>query len=254
MSATPRLYVECDLSQDGLASLSDEQAHYLLNVLRLDAGAPVRLFNGRNGEWEGTITREGKRKAHVFGLAKLRDQASVPDIWLLFAPLKKTRTDFVIEKATELGVARLLPVFTSRSDAQAVRTDRFHRIAIEAAEQTERLDIPDIAEGQSLDAVLASWRPSRLLFFCDEAGDEGGRPWGGDSGRASPALGMFAAAPPSPAAILIGPEGGFTPAERERLRARPFVRPIGLGPRILRAETAALACLAIWQAVSGDWR
>lgn len=254
MSATPRLYVEADLSTEGSAPISEEQAHYLLTVLRLEAGAPLRLFNGRDGEFEGRIAREGKRRAHATELRRLREQTAAPDVWLLFAPLKKARTDFVIEKATELGAARLMPVFTERSDAQAVRTDRFHRIAIEAAEQTERLDLPDIAEAIRLDTALQVWKSARTLIYCDEAGDDGGKPWGGEAGRAPPALAVMASATPPPAAILIGPEGGFSPAERMLLRSLPFVRPVGLGPRILRAETAALACLALWQAAQGDWR
>jgi 16S rRNA (uracil1498-N3)-methyltransferase len=184
----------------------------------------------------------------------VREQATPPDLWLLFAPLKKTRTDFVVEKAVELGVREIRPVLTERCEAQAVRTDRLQRIAIEAAEQTERLDVPPVREARRLDLALKDWDPARLLYFCDEAGDEGDRPWGGEAGRAAPMADVLKAAPAPAGAILIGPEGGFSPAERTMLRKLDFVRPVGLGPRILRAETAAAAALAIWQAVLGDWR
>ena len=160
----------------------------------------------------------------------------------------------MVEKAVELGAAEILPVLTERTDAETVRVDRLGRIAVEAAEQTERLDVPPVREAVKLEALLAKWDAQRLLIYADEAGDEGGRPWGGESGRAGPMAEVLAGMGDSPAAILIGPEGGFSPAERKRLRDLPFVRPVGLGPRILRAETAALASLVLWQSIRGDWR
>jgi 16S rRNA (uracil1498-N3)-methyltransferase len=144
-------------------------------------------------------------------------------------------------------------VLTERCEAQAVRTDRLQRIAVEAAEQTERLDVPPVREAQRLDLAFKGWDPARLLYFCDEAGDEGNRPWGGDIGRAGPMADVLKSSPSPAGAVLIGPEGGFSPAERAVLRKLDFVRPVGLGPRILRAETAAAAALTIWQAVLGDW-
>jgi 16S rRNA (uracil1498-N3)-methyltransferase len=253
MSATPRLFVPDSLAAGETIRLDEDQAHYLRTVLRLSAGAPVRVFNGRDGEFEGAVELVGKRDAGVALGAQMRAQHMPPDLWLLFAPLKKTRTDFVVEKAVELGVLELHPVLTERTDTQTVRTDRLQRIAQEAAEQTERLDVPPVREAAALYAALRDWDPARRLWFCDEAGDETGRPWGGDSGRAGAMLNGLAGSGP-PAAILIGPEGGFSPAERDWLRGQAFVRPIGLGPRILRAETAAVAALTLWQAACGDWR
>ncbi|MEZ5939377.1 MAG: 16S rRNA (uracil(1498)-N(3))-methyltransferase [Hyphomonadaceae bacterium] len=254
MSATPRLYVSHDLAEGGLIELGSDQAHYLSHVLRLNEGAPVRVFNETAGEFAGVIAQQSKRAVQIRLDERLRLVAPVPDVWLLFAPLKRAATDLVIEKATELGIRAILPVLTERCEAQSVRTDRFRKIALEAAEQTERLDIPEIREAARLDAVLADWPAERLLIYCDESGDDGQRPWGGDTGRAPPLATVLAGLGDAPAAILIGPEGGFTPGERAALRAKPYVRPVGLGPRILRGETAAIASLAVFQAVAGDWR
>lgn len=254
MSATPRLYVTPDLAVGADLQLDGDQAHYLTRVLRLDAGDPVRVFNGRDGEFDSVLAASTKSTATLRITGQTREQAGVPDLWLLFAPLKKARTDFVVEKAVELGARQIVPVITERTDAETVRVDRLARQAIEAAEQTERLDVPPVREAVKLQSLLAQWDAQRLLIFADEAGDDQGRPWGGEAGRAGPAADVLASLPEGPAAILIGPEGGFSPAERARLRALPFVRPVSLGPRILRAETAALATMAIWQAVKGDWR
>jgi 16S rRNA (uracil1498-N3)-methyltransferase len=254
MSATPRLYVAPDLAPGGQLVLDGDQAHYLTRVLRLGAGDPVRVFNGRDGEFDASIAASTKSTA-TLGLGdRVRDQAATPDLWLLFAPLKKDRTDFVVEKAVELGAAEIRPVITERTNADTVRVDRLQRIAVEAAEQTERLDVPPVREAEKLLTVLNQWDASRLLIFADEAGDDQGRPWGGEQGKAGPVLDVLRDLMDGPAAILIGPEGGFSPAERKRLRELTFVRPVGLGPRILRAETAALAALSIWQSVRGDWR
>ncbi len=254
MSATPRLYVAPDLVLGEDIPIDGDQAHYLTRVLRLGVGDPVRLFNGRDGEFEASVSAVTKSTARLALTKRMREQAGVPDLWLLFAPLKKARTDFVVEKAVELGAAEILPVITERTDADTVRVDRLSRIAIEAAEQTERLDVPPVREAAKLKPLLAGWNHKRLLLYADEAGDEQGRPWGGEAGKAGPIADVLGALSDGPAAILIGPEGGFSPAERKWLRERPFVRPVGLGPRILRAETAAVATLALWQALRGDWR
>lgn len=253
MSATPRLFVPDSLAPGETIRLTEEQAHYLRTVMRLGAGAPVRLFNGREGEFDGVVEPAGKRDADVRIGAQTRRHHLPPDLWLLFAPLKKTRTDFIVEKAVELGALELHPVLTERTDAQTVRTDRLQRIAQEAAEQTERLDVPPVRDAVQLHVALRSWDPARTLWFCDESGDEAGRPWGGEAGRPDAMLARVAGTG-APAAILIGPEGGFSLAEREWLRGHAFVRAIGLGPRILRAETAAIASLTLWQAACGDWR
>lgn len=254
MSATPRLYVAPDLSEGADIPIDGDQAHYLTRVLRLAVGDPVRVFNGRDGEFEASVSGVTKSTARLALQRQVRAQAGVPDLWLLFAPLKKTRTDFVVEKAVELGAAAVVPVITERTDADTVRVDRLARIAVEAAEQTERLDVPPVREAVKLPALLVGWDPARLLIYADEAGDEGGKPWGGEAGKAGPIAEVLGGLGDQPAAILIGPEGGFSPAERKRLRELPFVRPVGLGPRILRAETAAVAALALWQAIRGDWR
>jgi 16S rRNA (uracil1498-N3)-methyltransferase len=172
----------------------------------------------------------------------------------LFAPLKKASTDFLVEKAVEMGVAELRPVLTERTGARDVRTDRLARIAIEAAEQTERLDVPPVRDAEKLARAFDEWDEARPVYYADESGVEGDRPWGGSTGRAPPMAEVIRKTPPSRAAILIGPEGGFSPMERAWLRSLPFVRPVGLGPRILRAETAATAALALYQALAGDWR
>ena len=249
-----RLYVEAALAAGVLVELPAPQAHYLTNVMRLKAGDPVCLFNGRDGEWRARIDEAARKSCRLVVDGLLRAQRAEADLWLLFAPLKKARTDFVVEKAVELGAAEIRPVLTERTDAETVRVDRLQRIAVEAAEQTERLDVPPVRDAEKLGAVLASWDASRLLIFADEAGDDQGRPWGGEAGRAGSILDVLQGVADGPAAILIGPEGGFSPAERSRLRSLTYVRPVGLGPRILRAETAAVATLSLWQAARGDWR
>jgi 16S rRNA (uracil1498-N3)-methyltransferase len=236
-----RLYVTGDLGKDVTVALDESQTHYLLHVLRAQAGNRVLLFNGRDGEWQAEITQAGKRGVTATCLKQTGLQAEAPDIWLAFAPVKKTPSDYLVQKAAELGVSVLQPVFTRRTIVSRINQERMAANAVEAAEQSGRLSVPEIREGTSLAKLLASWPQKRWLFFCDEGGDakplaEAAR-WIGGS-----------------AAILTGPEGGFDPAERELLRALPFVTPVTLGPRILRADTAALAALAIWQSVSGDWR
>lgn len=253
MSATPRLYVAPDLDEGLEISLDGDQAHYLARVLRLGVGDAVRIFNGRDGEFDASLAATAKNTARLKVGARTRRQQASPDLWLLFAPLKKTRTDFVVEKATELGVSEIRPVLTERTDADTVRTDRLQRIAVEAAEQTERLDVPPVREAMKLDQALGGWDASRALIYADEAGDDDGKPWGGQSGRAKP-LSEVLSDTGTRAAVLVGPEGGFSASERQRLRSFPFVRPVSLGPRILRAETAAVAALTLYQALAGDWR
>lgn len=254
MSTTPRIFVKSDLIAGAPLALTSDQANYLFRVLRLKKGDDVRVFNGRDGEWTARI-KEVMRSAGFLELVEqVKAQALIGDLHLLFAPLKKTRTDFVIEKATELGVSIIQPVITQRTQTVTVRTSRLSALAQEAAEQTERLDTPIIEEPVQLLQAIGEWREERRLIFCDEAGDDEGEPWGGASGRAKPIFDAISDLKDGPAAILVGPEGGFTPEERARLREQPFAIPVSLGPRILRAETAVVAALAVWQAVRGDWR
>jgi 16S rRNA (uracil1498-N3)-methyltransferase len=211
------------------------------------------VFNGRDGEHDASIAAAAKSSFTLKLGKRTRAQHAPCDLWLLFAPLKKARTDFVVEKGVELGVAEIRPIITDRTDADTVRTDRLQRIAIEAAEQTERLDVPPVREAVKLTQALASWDAGRMLIYADEAGNDGGKPWGGEAGRAPPMAEVLRQAGKGRAAILIGPEGGFSPGERKRLRELPQVKPVSLGPRILRGETAAVAALSLWQAICGDW-
>jgi 16S rRNA (uracil1498-N3)-methyltransferase len=254
MPTTPRLFVSADLSAGCAVALDEEQSNYLLRVLRLATGDEVRLFNGRHGEWDAAISSSGK-KAEVSPTSQRRLQPppARPALTLLFAPVKKDETDLIVEKATELGAVRIQPVLTHRTQTRTVRLDRFRKIALEAAEQTERLDLPDVADAVSLDAALAALPAGTALIFCDEAGDEPGVPWGGETGRAGPIRAVLEGLKGRDAALLIGPEGGFTGEERAWLRGRAGTFAVSLGPRILRAETAAVAAMALWQAVCGDW-
>jgi len=236
-----RLHVTADLGKGVAVSLDEGQAHYLLHVLRARGGNRVLLFNGRDGEWQAEITQVSKRGVTATCLKQAQPQAGTPDIWLAFAPVKKIPSDYLVQKAAELGVSVLQPVFTRRTIVSRINQERMVANAIEAAEQSGRLSVPEIRDSQSLEKLLASWPRERRLFFCDEGGD------------AKP-LAEVARNVDGPAAILTGPEGGFDPVEREMLRVLPFVTPVTLGPRILRADTAALAALAIWQSVGGDWR
>ena len=233
-----RLCVTAELGTGAAVSVSEGQAHYLLHVMRAKPGQFVSLFNGRDGEWLAEIESAAKRGVTLRCRKQTAPQAGVPDLWLVFAPVKKTPSDYLTQKATELGVSCLLPVMTRRTIVSRINRERMAANAIEAAEQCERLSVPDVREGVSLEKLLASWPQERRLYFCDEGGD------------AKP---LAQVAQGGPAAILTGPEGGFDPAERELLRSKAFVTPVTLGPRILRADTAALAALTIWQSVSGDW-
>ena len=236
-----RLFVEDALTADALVSL-DAQAHYLVNVMRLEAGAEIALFNGRDGEWTARLELAGKRRAVARCLGQARPQAMPPDLHLLFAPIKKARTDFIVEKATEMGARAIRPVFTRFTNSERVRPDKLRAHCIEAAEQCGGTFVPDLAEPAPLDRVLSDWDPARRLMFCDETSGLM------DAGAALRAAGG------GPWAILIGPEGGFAPDEAARLRALPFAHAVSLGPRILRADTAAVAALTVWQQALGDWR
>jgi 16S rRNA (uracil1498-N3)-methyltransferase len=237
-----RLYVEAALAMAARVVPDVQQSHYLLHVMRAKAGDHVQLFNGRDGEWLARIEDVTRRSCALVCELQTAKQAETPDLWLVFAPIKKTPGDYVAQKATELGVRALLPVYTHRTIARRVNLDRMRANAIEAAEQSGRLTVPEIREPRDLDKLLAQWPRERKLVFCDEAG------------YAPPIRDALANAPDGPWAVLTGPEGGFDDSERAMIRALPFVVPVTLGSRILRADTAALAALSVWQAIRGDWR
>ncbi len=253
MGSVPRLFVTSDLRRDGFVALDDGQAKYLSRVMRLGIGDAVRVFNGRDGEWRAEIDMVEGRSVLVKAREQVRPQEAATMLTLMFAPLKKTRTDFVVEKATELGVCRIQPVMTERTQAGRVRADRLEKIAMEAAEQTERMDVPLVEDALPLMQAVAALPEGTPLIFCDEAGDDPDARWGGEAGRARPMLSVLNELDTGSGAVLVGPEGGFSPAERDALRAHAGVLPVTLGPRILRAETAVVAALALWQAVRGDW-
>lgn len=239
-----RLYVEERLKTGAALCLVSGQAHYLGQVMRLSVGSRIGLFNGQDGEWQAVIERLSKKTATVRLEKRRRAQQALPDLWFLFAPIKRDRIDILVEKATELGVTRLLPVLTERTVVRRVNVERLRAHAIEAAEQTERLCVPELGAPAPLARVLADWPCERRLLFCDETG--GGLPIA-NALRADPQQ-------PEPWAVLIGPEGGFSPSELDVLRGLPFVTPASLGPRVLRADTAAIAALTCWQAMLGDWQ
>lgn len=255
MSSHPRLFVTADLQPHADVRLDEEASKYLLRVMRLSPGDAIRVFNGRQGEWLCHLSPPEGKVAIIRPIEQSRAQAAAdtPPLTLLFAPVKKSETDFIVEKATELGVAQIQPVVTRFTQTRTVRLDRFNKIALEAAEQTERLDLPDICDLVSLEEALGTLPEGTALIFCDEAGDDDDKPWGGDTGRARAAVGILSGLNGRPAAILIGPEGGFSPEERQYLRNREDTYPISLGPRILRAETAVVSALTLWQAICGDW-
>jgi 16S rRNA (uracil1498-N3)-methyltransferase len=280
--AEPRLLIDDNLSTGAALALDEAQARHVGTVLRLDVGGRLRVFNARDGEWRARVQEKSKRGMVVVVDEQIRPARAAPDLDLLFAPVKRHATDLIIEKATELGVRRIFPVTTQRTIAETVRVERLLGIAREAAQQTERFDVPEIADAQSLPRALDGWDQTRRLIYADEAGDDTAAPWGGESGRALPigeALSSWTAGVspaslvrsenntaaetleagedadgPSKVALLIGPEGGFTPEERRMLRALAFVTPVSLGPRILRAETAVIAALSVIQSSWGDWR
>ncbi|MBX7513133.1 16S rRNA (uracil(1498)-N(3))-methyltransferase [Qipengyuania sp. GH38] len=237
--SAPRLFVDTELSSDVTVQIEGNQAHYLTKVMRVSQGDAVILCDDVTGEWAAEVVEAGKRHVTLQPTHHQRPREPVPDFWLCPALLKKDRFDLVLEKATELGVDRIAPVVTRRCVADKLNLDRASTIVTEAAEQCARTALPQVAEPVKLDALLREWPEDRLLFFADEEGGE-------------PSADAFCYAD-GPAALLTGPEGGFDDAEREAIRAHPNARPISLGPRILRGETAAIAGIAVWMAEAGDW-
>lgn len=238
LSTTPRLFVDRDLSAGGQVALPPPASHYLAGVMRRVTGDSVRLFDDRSGEWHGVVVDPHRKAMTVRLVERLSLRETVPDLWLCAAPLKRGRIDWAAEKACELGVARFVPVLTARTIVDKLNLDRLRAHMVEAAEQCGRSALPGLAEPVTLAKLLAGWDPGRALIFADETG---GAP-----------LAATLATVRAPAAILIGPEGGFTPDERVAIRALSAAIPVSLGPRILRADTAAVAAIAVWQAVAGE--
>ncbi len=239
MASKVRLYVDHPLGEGQSVPLSREQAHYLFGVMRLDEGTVLSLINGADGEWDAAVVKAGKKGGVLVCQAQTKPLQMPPDLWLMFAPIRKERTAFIVEKAVEMGAARIMPVQTAYTQsANRVRQDKLQVHAVEAAEQCGGTFVPPVDDLAKLDRVFANWPADRQLMFCDELliGDPVGLP---DL--------------PGPWAILIGPEGGFSPEERNMLRGFDFAHPVSLGPRVLRADTAAVAALTIWQQALGDW-
>lgn len=241
-SKLQRLFVKSPLRAGAEIALTTAQAHYLANVLRLKLGDQVLVFNGVEGEWCGRLTNLTKKTVALTAEHQTRPQEDGPDLHYLFAPIKRARVDYMAQKATEMGASLIQPVLTRRTIAERIKTERLQANAIEAAEQCGILRVPEVAASEKLAALLEEWDANRLLIFADEA-----------AATSSP-LEVLAAHDPVPLAVLIGPEGGFEPEERAMLLHRPFVIPVSLGPRIMRADTAAVACLALVNAILGDWR
>lgn len=235
-----RLYLDHPLREGQCVPLDRDQAHYLFGVMRQSVNGVVRVFNGYDGEWRARITDAAKRSGRLSIECQTRPQQNPPDLWLLFAPIKKARTDFIVEKATELGAARIQPVQTEFTNADRIRKERLHAHAIEAAEQCGGTFVPEVNELQKLSAILSDWPRDRQLMVCDET-------------EAGHARTLPETEPGKPWAILIGPEGGFSPAERTMLHNQTGAHIVSLGPRILRADTAAVAALTLWQSSLGDW-
>ena len=235
-----RLHIPQPLATGAALLPTLDQSRYLTQVMRLKTGDEVRVFNGQDGEWRCTLAEALKKGVVLKAEEQARAQTTVPDLHLLIAVVKKAALEFAVEKATEFGAARIGLVQTARTQAQHLRMDRLDAIAEESAEQTGRMDVPTIDLPVKLDGLLEGWDPSRRLMFCDETGG-------------APAIAALQAAGTGPWAVLIGPEGGFTPEERDRLRALPFTTAVSLGPRVLRADTAATTALTLWQAAIGDW-
>lgn len=240
----PRLYVAAGLVSGAETELDRAQAHYLRSVLRLGPGAAVAAFNAEDGEWLCRIAGIGKNGVRLMAERQLRspEHGGDPDLWLVFAAIKRARLDWLVEKATELGVSALLPVWTARTQVERVNLERLRAHAIEATEQSERVSVPEIRAPEPLQQVLASWPAARRLIVCDE------------SGKGEPIVEAMARIPLGPLALLVGPEGGFAQTELDAVGKLTFVTCVGLGPRVLRAETAALAAVAVVQAIAGDWR
>jgi len=236
-----RLFVQAELAEGNIIRCEPAQAHYLLTVLRLKAGAIVGIFNGHDGEWEGQLQLQGRKSVSTRIISKVRDQTPVPDLMYLFAPLKRARLDYMVQKATEMGASILQPVITQYTNVYRLKMERMALNAIEAAEQCNLLSIPEVREPVGLEDILANWPADRCLIYCDERADK------------ESAIKVLERIDSGPIALLIGPEGGFSQRENEILRNQPFVVPISLGPRIMRADTAAVAALALVQAILGDW-
>ena len=234
-----RLFIDHPLASGQAVPLNADQGHYLSGVMRLKPGAEIEVFNGRDGAWDARIVAASKRGGELTALAQAAPQRDPPDLWLIFAPIKKARTDFIVEKAAELGAARILPVQTDFTNAERIRQDRLQAHAVEAAEQCGGTFVPEVAALTPLSRLLDGWDAGRRILWADES-------------RAGPADTLSGLARGS-WAVLIGPEGGFSPAEAKRLRDAAFVHPVSLGPRILRADTAAVAALTLFQAHLGDW-
>jgi 16S rRNA (uracil1498-N3)-methyltransferase len=281
-----RLFVQAELSEGARVPVDADQAHYVVNVMRLQPGAEVELFNGRDGAWRARLAESSKRGAALTVETKTREQIRAPDLDLVVALVKRARLETIVEKAAELGCRRVRLVITRRTNAERANIERLQAIATEAAEQCERLDVPEVLAPEKLERVLDAWEAGRRLMYCDESGtgwtyEGSSSPPSGGSGRprvrpkagprtgsaaeggsasaaagspaVPPALEALAGQPRGPWALLIGPEGGFDPQEQARLRGLPFVVSVGLGPRILRADTAAISALTLWQAALGDW-
>jgi len=239
MDAKIRLYVEHPLGAGQSVPLDRGQAHYLFGVMRQAVGAQVLLFNGQSGEWRATVAEAGKRGGTLICEQETKPHQMPPDLWLCFAPIKKARTDFIVEKATEMGAARIVPMQTEFTNSGRIQRDRLQAHAVEAAEQCGGTYVPQVAEMVRFDRVMSDWDATRKIMFCDEALATAGP---------SPLLGQE-----GPWAIFIGPEGGFSEGERSRLRGLDYAASVSLGPRILRADTAAVAAMTIWQQTLGDW-
>ena len=240
-----RLYVDCALNEGGVVTLDKDQSRYLVSVMRVKTGAQVALFNGCDGEWQASVSEANKKAVCLTILSQSRVQEKEPDLWLAFAPIKKGRLDFMVQKATEMGALHLIPMMTQYTNVDRLKIERLRANALEAAEQCDRLQVPSVSDLTKLEQVLKQWPDDRMIMFCDE--DLSGRS----------ALEALAAADDKentkPWGILIGPEGGFSPKEREVIKAHKNCVVVSLGPRILRADTAAIAALSLWQTALGDW-
>ncbi len=243
-NAKVRLYVEHPLGAGQSVPLERDQAHYLFGVMRLAVGGFVTLFNGKDGEWRAEVAQAGKRTGVLVCEEQTKPLQLPPDLWLIFAPIKKARTDFIVEKAAEMGAAQIMPVQTDFTNSDRIRQDRLQAHAVEAAEQCGGTFVPKVTDLQKLERLLADWPEDRQLMFCDE----------GEVGK-NALLQSFSESESKATkwAILIGPEGGFSSKEREKLQAHPQSHVVSLGPRILRADTAAVAAMTVWQQTFGDW-
>ncbi|MEM5476344.1 16S rRNA (uracil(1498)-N(3))-methyltransferase [Pacificibacter sp. AS14] len=239
VQAKVRLFVDHPLSQGQTVPLDKDQSNYLFAVMRLQTGAFVALFNGVDGEYQAEVTVANKRGGALTCHAQSKPLQMPPDLWLIFSPIKKARTDFIVEKAAEMGAAKIVPVSTDFTNSERIRQDRLQAHALEAAEQCGGTYVPEVTDLQKLDRLLADWDETRQIMFCDEA--------------LVGAAEVLGAAQGDKWAILIGPEGGFSDAERQKLHGLPYAHPVSLGPRILRADTAAVAAMTVWQQHLGDW-